>query len=392
LLPDAALTLTRDLEGEITAVTEGTNHFAYSYDTAGQLADAALNGTAIENYSYDANGNRTTSHLHASYVTGTGNRLLQAGAWALSYDHEGNLITKSNTANGDVFLFTWDHRNRLTQVLKTNSVNPGVAGLTDYRYDGFNRRIAVIRGGVTNWTYYDGDQPIADYAGTETTPIRVFAAGEKLDELYSIWNRTQTNFWLLTDQIGSIRRVIARDGFEVAALSYDGFGRPMSATGAQPAVAGRFGFAGREWDSDTGLYYNRARYYDPELGRFISADPIGFDGGDFNLYRYAANRPVSATDPLGTVTAVEYAVLDAAAKLGDITAYCTLAFGVLELYQHIVSNVVPALQGRPQPYNPTDANGNGVPDAIEGVAPGPGAISPFYDIPQCAKSVSGGLP
>lgn len=384
LLPDATMTFTRDLEGAVTGLVEGTNSFVYGYDSTAQLTSATLNGSAIENYSYDANGNRTASHLHAGYITGAGNRLLQAGPWALSYDDEGNLVTKSNTSNGDVFQFTWDFRNRLTQVTKTNFTPPS-GFVTEYRYDPFDRRIAAVRVGVTNWTYYDRTQPLADYVGTETTAIRLVGVGEKLDEIYALWTRTQTNVWTLSDHLGSIRRVLAQNGAELAALSYDSFGRPVSATGAQPDAAGRFGFAGREWDADSGLYYNRARYYDPELGRFISVDPIGFNSGDFNLYRYAANRPVSANDPLGTVTAVEYAILEVAEALNDIGEYCNLAFGVAQLYSHIISNVVPALQTRPRPYNPEDANENGVPDVVENFAPNSGDILPILNIPECVK-------
>jgi RHS repeat-associated protein len=54
-----------------------------------------------------------------------------------------------------------------------------------------------------------------------------------------------------------------------------------------------YGGTGREWDSETGLYYYRARYYDPKIGRFISKDPIGFAGGGVNLYRYLRNSPIS---------------------------------------------------------------------------------------------------
>jgi RHS repeat-associated protein len=55
----------------------------------------------------------------------------------------------------------------------------------------------------------------------------------------------------------------------------------------------------REWDKETGLYYYRARYYDPMEGRFISKDQISFNGGDFNLHGYAKNNPVNYTDPSG---------------------------------------------------------------------------------------------
>ncbi|OGP66415.1 MAG: hypothetical protein A2W27_02865 [Deltaproteobacteria bacterium RBG_16_44_11] len=60
-----------------------------------------------------------------------------------------------------------------------------------------------------------------------------------------------------------------------------------------------FTFTGREFDQETGLYYYRARYYDAKAGRFITKDPIGFDGGDVNLYVYVGNNPVINTDPSG---------------------------------------------------------------------------------------------
>lgn len=61
----------------------------------------------------------------------------------------------------------------------------------------------------------------------------------------------------------------------------------------------RYQFTGREYDKITGLQYSRARFYDPKIGSFISEDPIGFQGGDFNLFGYVRNNPVSRTDPLG---------------------------------------------------------------------------------------------
>lgn len=58
-------------------------------------------------------------------------------------------------------------------------------------------------------------------------------------------------------------------------------------------------FTGREWDKETGLYYYRARYYDPMEGRFISKDPLSFAGGDVNLYGYVQNNPINWIDPWG---------------------------------------------------------------------------------------------
>jgi RHS repeat-associated protein len=72
-------------------------------------------------------------------------------------------------------------------------------------------------------------------------------------------------------------------------------------------VSNPFGFTARERDAESGLMFYRARYYDPKLGRFISQDPIGFDGGDLNLYRYVFNDPANLTDPSGEIALAEYA-------------------------------------------------------------------------------------
>ena len=77
---------------------------------------------------------------------------------------------------------------------------------------------------------------------------------------------------------------------------YDSFGN-IKRKGDK--VKNTYTFTGREWDREIGLYYYRARYYDPKAGRFPSKDPIGFGGGDVNLYAYVRNNPVNLTDPLG---------------------------------------------------------------------------------------------
>lgn len=77
--------------------------------------------------------------------------------------------------------------------------------------------------------------------------------------------------------------------------AYDAWGSPTSSDDD----ADRFRYTGREWDAETELYYYRARYYDPATGRFLEQDPIGFDAGDANLYRYVGNGPTNYTDPMG---------------------------------------------------------------------------------------------
>jgi RHS repeat-associated protein len=80
-------------------------------------------------------------------------------------------------------------------------------------------------------------------------------------------------------------------------IVYDPFGNIVTQTNATDAV--RFGFAGMEYDSTTGLYYDHARYYDAAIGRFVSQDPKGFAAGDTNLYRYVGNEPTIDVDKSG---------------------------------------------------------------------------------------------
>jgi RHS repeat-associated protein len=105
--------------------------------------------------------------------------------------------------------------------------------------------------------------------------------------------------WHLADHLGSVRDLVSNSGDSVNHFVYDSFGNVVSESGT---IISRYLFTGREWDEEVGLQYNRARYYDTELGRFIGEDPIGFEGKDNNLYRYVDNTPITSVDPSGLVT------------------------------------------------------------------------------------------
>jgi RHS repeat-associated protein len=104
--------------------------------------------------------------------------------------------------------------------------------------------------------------------------------------------------WSLSDSQGSVRDVINGDGVVLKHINYDAFGNQTS--DSNPNLEFRFGYTGRELDEETGNYYYRSRYYDSTVGRFISEDSIGFEGGDANLYRYVGNGSVNGIDPYGT--------------------------------------------------------------------------------------------
>lgn len=99
-----------------------------------------------------------------------------------------------------------------------------------------------------------------------------------------------------------MRDLIDNTGTNRNRIRYDSFGNITNQT--NPSLTFRFGYTGRDFDSETGLNYYRARYYDARVGRFLSEDPIGFAGGDANLYRYVGNSPVNYTDPSGMIAVV----------------------------------------------------------------------------------------
>lgn len=128
-----------------------------------------------------------------------------------------------------------------------------------------------------------------------------YLRGDAVDELLGRLDKSGgsvTGYYTLTDRLGSIRDVIDTSGAVQASVSYDSFGN-ATVSGSHPEYSGRYGWTGREQDDETGLQYNRGRYYDPATGRWISQDPLRFDAGDANLYRYVGNDPRNWIDPVG---------------------------------------------------------------------------------------------
>jgi RHS repeat-associated protein len=143
---------------------------------------------------------------------------------------------------------------------------------------------------------------LADLDGSSSLITR-YLHGDKVDQLLARIDLGSPNatYWTLTDRLGSVRDVLDNGGVIKDSLRYDGFGNIDLASETNAAFRGRYAWTGREIDVETGLQYNRARYYDPAIGRWISQDPLGFDAGDSNLYRYVNNRPLLSRDPGGLI-------------------------------------------------------------------------------------------
>ncbi len=231
----------------------------------------------------------------------TDNRLSEDATYTYTYDNEGNLTCRTRKDGNETVTYTWDYRNRLTGVSAVDADNAPLYSAA-YTYDALNRRIGrTVYDGDSNVTLaenyvYDGDSIVLVLDGSGAVKNR-YLQGPETDRTLAQVDGSGNVLWLLSDHEGSVRDMVDNDGSQVKHVAYDSFGGIVSENAS--SVSLRFGYAGREQDSETGLYYNRARYYDPSTGRFISQDPIGFDAGDANLYRYVGNDPMNNTDPTG---------------------------------------------------------------------------------------------
>lgn len=131
---------------------------------------------------------------------------------------------------------------------------------------------------------YDGQDVVLDRNSDGSTVE--YVNGQGVDN--HLWQRSSVTgvLYFVTDHLGSTWALTDSLGNMVEQVNYDSFG-----DGAGSALT-RYGYTGRERDADTGLYYYRARWYDPQVGRFISEDPIGLNGG-INLYAYVQNDPIN---------------------------------------------------------------------------------------------------
>jgi RHS repeat-associated protein len=186
---------------------------------------------------------------------------------------------------------TWNQKNQLTHV------SGAAAGPIEYRYDAMGRRVSKIVNSVTTNYLYDGLNLIAELDGDNSNAVIAWYVYAGLDRpLARVDASDGSVLYYHQDLLGSVIALTNSSGVVVTQYNYSPFGHTevIGTDIDQP-----FRFTGREWDPETGLYYYRARYYSPDMRRFISEDPIRFAGGDVNWYAYVGNNPVNFTDPLG---------------------------------------------------------------------------------------------
>ena len=243
-----------------------------------------------ENFNCDLQGNwNVNNRVHNAM-----DELVSDANFTYTYDLLGNLVQKVAVGNpADVTTYTYNAENRLIGV-----TTPTVA--TTYVYDPMGRRIAKTVNGVTIRYVLDGQNVLLELDGSNQVLAANTHAG--LDQLLVREDQSGTHY-PLSDGLNSTIALTDSSGTVTERYRYSAFGQIgvmnpdfSPKAGNTPLIA--YTYTGREWEPEIGNYFHRNRFYDPALGRWLSRDPIGEDGG-LNLYGYVLNNPINFVDPLG---------------------------------------------------------------------------------------------
>ena len=321
-------------KGNISSVTRGSYTTDYVYDVKGQLT--RVNDQYADKtwkYEYDDGGNITKKKEYA-YTTGslgtalsTKNYSYSSGDWkdllmsydgrSFGYDPSGNMTT-----NGE-WSFTWKHGSEL------DSMSNGTDTVS-FLYDAEGKRISKTVNGTTVFQY--------DYADGRLTRIKRNNTTLHFDYDMlgpSVIRYNGVDYYYHRNAQGDIDGISNAAGELVASYRYDAWGKPLSITGTMAGTIGvlnPFRYRGYVYDEETGLYYLNTRYYDPEIGRFISPDSVSYLGADgtilgYDLYTYCDNDPVNNKDSDGNLSEAVISALIGGAFSGVFSAYSTLLQG-----------------------------------------------------------------
>ena len=297
----ANFTYTLDKVGNRETMADSDGLHQYTYDPTYQLTDVDYPARENQHYVYDPAGNRDTVTEGidvTSYSVNDANRYMSVGDTTYGYNHNG-CLTRKTTSTGTTY-YQYDYENRLTNVIASESE-------AIYTYDYMGRRIKVNNDGTITKYIYDGNRVIAETDDTSAL-ICEYVYGVSIDEaLYMI--KGGSFYYYHYDGLGSARAITDSSEATIETYTYDVYGRPTIYNSlGQEIPESQFGnpyyFTGRRFDKTSGLYYYRNRYYNCELGRFMSPDPIGQADGP-NLYTYVRNDPVNWIDPLGLLSQKE---------------------------------------------------------------------------------------
>lgn len=287
---------TRDQIGRIVQESETisgvTTLFAYTYDVSGRLHTVAVDGTPLQSYTYDNNGNRMGAGAPASPILANydgQDRLISAGT--TTYTHTLNGEIQRKDVSGQTTLYRYDILGFLVGVTLPDGEQ------IEYILDGLGRRVGKRVDGVLveGWLYDERARVVAELDGSGAVIGRFVYGSRPNTPDYLV--RGAASYRIISNHLGSPRLVVnAADGAIVQRMDYDAYGNITGETLAPGFRPIPFGFSGGIYDRQTKLTRLGVREYDAETGRWMTRDPILFAADSTNLYAYASNDPINRRD------------------------------------------------------------------------------------------------
>lgn len=324
-----------DANRQITRILDRTGSVEYTYDALNQLTKEHYSNGLVISYTYDSVGNRISKSVTRHGVTtptnygfNLANQMVNVNGQPISNSMDGN-----QTMDGR-HQYIWNAFDQLTQVKSLTG-----AVIATYKYDEQGRRVYSEDSNGTTYYRYDGSSNRVlfeeDALGNITKSYTYDGNGTPLTMTYS----GQT-YYYLTNYRGDVLALVDANGNVAAEYSYDAWGNILTQSGHLASI-NPYRYAGYRYDEQTKLYYLMARYYNPDLGMFLSLDPVRGDTMNpitMNGYNYANNNPVMMVDPDGM------AAVSSNVRRASYALFTGLAYIVLYLYNDVKS-IITAING-----------------------------------------------
>jgi len=323
-IPQGGFDATGNLLKREVVDNQGALTYTYAYDNLHQLISE--NGFISHTYQNDSIYNRTTKN-DKIYSVNALNQLLDQSNCFYVYDNNGNLIEK--TAGNQKKHYVYDALDRLIEVHNGSDI-------TKYTYDSFHRRLSKTRKGLTTQFLYQGQNEIGAFEHGKMIQLRVLGTslGAEVGGAIALEFDGEV-FSPIHDPQGNIVAILESSGNLAESYRYTAFGETQECL--ESSLNNPWRYSSKRLDEETGFIFFGRRYYDPDIGRWITSDPACYADGP-NLYAYVHNRPLIYIDPDGKLGLLSVSSI----SLGNMSTMSAMAHGAIDF---AMSNIHALEQG-----------------------------------------------